>query len=603
VIARAARGWIARSTTELRFHVEEEIEAGVRRGLTAEEARRAAHASLGGAPLRVREQIHDARQLSPLDDLWQDLRHGARLLRRSPAFTLVVTATLAIAIGAVVTVFSITDAWLFRPLRFPHPDRLVVAFAASPSTPGEPAVWMPYRAYLSWRDSVRTLSSVSAAFFQGLTWRTSSGAKSIVAMRVSPEFFTTLGVTPLHGRTLSASDVSGPPALVVGYGFWQCELGGAETVLGTKVTLSEVPYTVVGVMPADFDVRLLDQPEGADVWTLLQAGERGYGPGGAGPVAILGRLADGVPIEAAREEAAAVMHQAESAYPRNFNDFVVNLSSLQADNTRTVRATLVTVLASALCLLAIASTNVGVLLLGRGLARRGEVAVRHALGASRARLMGQFLAESLAISVCGGALGTGLAVVGIRLFVAWNPLGTLPANAAQLDRRALAAAMLATGLSAIVAGLVPASRMSAAGPAAALRYADRGRPDDAVVVAVRDQPRSCGDRRLWARRPGRRRAPPRDCHTHRDWRTPLQRDRDVHSRGIGCRCGRPRARDWLGDGARAHPRIAALRRPRRRRPIDGRCRLAAPGCSRLRCMGAGSACHAHRRRAGTARVT
>jgi predicted permease len=467
---------------ELRFHVEEELEAGIRRGLTPEQARQEAHASLGGTPLLVREQIHDAREVSLSDDFRRDVRQGARLLRRSPGVTTVVLCTLAVAIGAAVTAFSITDAWLFRPLRFPAADRLVVSFMATAARPTEPAVFMPYRAYLSWKDTAKSFSSISAAFFRGATWRTSSDAKPLLGMRVTPEFFSTLGVPALRGRHFAAADVDGPPALVISYGFWQRELGGAESVVGSTVTLSDVAYTVVGVMPAAFDVRLLDRPEGAAFWTLFRAGERGYEPGGMGAVAIVGRLADGVTIEAARAEVAAIMRQAESAYPLNFNapdaagnQFVVNLTSLQADNTRTVRATLLTVLAAALCLLLIASMNVGVLLLGRGLARRGEVAVRHALGAGRGRLVRQFLTESLVLSVGGGVLGIGLAIAGTRLFLAWNPLGTLPANGVQLDLRALAVATMAMAITTIVAGLVPAIRLSAAGPGAALRNSERGR--------------------------------------------------------------------------------------------------------------------------------
>lgn len=469
---------------ELRFHLDEEIEAGVRRGLTPEQARKAAHESLGGAALTIREEIRDTRRVSRVDDFRRDVGHAGRLLRRNPAFTVVVICTLALAIGATVTAFSITDAWLFRPLRFPGADRLVVAFVAAAAQPDEPAVFMPYRAYLAFKESARTLSPISAAFFQGVTWRTSSDAKSLTGMRVTPEFFATFGVSPLRGRPLEATDGARTPSIVISYGFWQRELGGAATALGSTVTLSDVVYTVVGIMPADFDVRLLDQPEGAAFWTLIRTGERGYVPGGMGPVAIVGRLKDGVAIDAARSELAVIMRRTESAYRENFNQagmangapttFVVNLSSLQADNTRTVRATLVTVLAATLCLLLIAAMNVGVLLLGRGLGRRSEVAVRHALGAGRGRLVRQFLSESLVLSVCGGALGVALAVLGTRLFVVWNPLGRLPATGVTLDARALGAAMLAMLVTSIVAGLVPAIRLSA-GPAASLRSGDGGR--------------------------------------------------------------------------------------------------------------------------------
>jgi putative ABC transport system permease protein len=469
---------------ELRFHIEEEVEAGVRRGLTPAQALRAAQESMGGAPLTIREDIRDTRRVDRVDDFRRDVRHAVRLLRRNPAFTTAIAGTLALAIGATVTAFSITDAWLFRPLRFPDADRLAVAFVATADRPGEPALFMPYRAYLAFKESARTFSSICAAFFQNVTWRTSSDARSLTGMRVTPEFFATFGVSPLRGRPLGAADGGGTPGIVISYGFWQRELGGAETALGSTVTLSDVVYTVIGIMPADFDVRLLDQPEGAAFWTLIRTGERGYVPGGMGPVAIVGRLNQGLSIEAAKSELAGIMRRTESAYSENFNQpgmangaptaFLVNLSSLQADNTRTVRATLVTVLAAALCLLLIAAMNVGVLLLGRGLGRRNEVALRHALGAGRGRLMRQFLSESLVLSACGAVGGIAVAVLGTRLFVVWNPLDRLPFTGVALDARALSAAMVAMLLTTVIAGLVPAIRLSTES-GASLRGGERGR--------------------------------------------------------------------------------------------------------------------------------
>jgi predicted permease len=402
------------------------------------------------------------------DAFVQDVRYAARVMRRSPVFTLIVVSTLALAIGATVTAFSITDAWLFRSLPFPEADRLVVGFAATPAKPSEPAVWVPYRAYLAFKDSARGFSSIAGAAFHQATWRTPSSARMLLGMRVTPEFFATFGVPPLRGRTLPASADDVLPAMVISYGFWQRELGGAETALGSTVTLSDVVYTVVGIMPPDFDVRLLEQLEGAAFWIPLGTGERGYEPGGIGPVAIIGRLNEGVPIDAARAEVVTLMRQTEAAYPDNVNNlYIASLNSLQADNARTVRATLLTVLAAALCVLLIASINVGTLLLGRGLARRGEAAVRQALGAARARVVRQFLAETVLLSVGGGAFGIGLAALATRLFLAWNPLNELPVNAVRLDLRSIAIATLAMAVTALVAGLLPAIRMSDAPPATA----------------------------------------------------------------------------------------------------------------------------------------
>jgi predicted permease len=447
---------------ELRFHLEEEAEAAIRRGLTPAEARRAALVSLGGSSTLIREACRDQTGVGFVDDVARDLTHGARLLWRNPGFSVVVLTTLAIAIGAAVTVFSIVDAWLLTPLRFPRSDRLVIAFAAEPDRPSEPAVWLPYRSYVAWQERSRALTSVSAAFVQAADVTTSADTYSVLGLSVTPEFFRTFGVGPLLGRALSTSDVNGARVVVLSFGFWQSRMGGSSTVVGTTLTLSGVPHVIVGVMPADFDTRVLDMR--FEFWTPFRRDDQRYQPGGIGPVTVVGRLADRITIDAARTELAAISREVEAAYPLNFNRFVVNVSTLQADNTRTVRVTLVTVSAAVVSLLLMAAINVGALVLGRGLGRTREVAIRAAIGSTRAQLIRQFLTESLLIAVGGGVAGLALAAVAVRLFVAWNPLGTLPANAIGLNPRALGAAVVAMAVTTIVSGLVPALRISTANP-------------------------------------------------------------------------------------------------------------------------------------------
>jgi putative ABC transport system permease protein len=399
-----------------------------------------------------------------IDDFLRDLAHGGRRLRRNPGFTTVVLVTLAVAIAATVTVFTVVDAWLFRPLNFPQADRLVIAFGAASDRPSEPAVWMPYRAYLGWKDQARSFASISAAFFNGVTVTTQADARSALGLEVSPEFFETFGVQPLMGRTLGPSDVSGPPVVVLSHGFWLRQFGGSSAVVGTPITLSDVVHEIVGIMPRDFDVRILDRPESVEFWTPFRAATARYTPGSMAPVAIIGRLRPGTTIEAARSEVAGITRTIESAYQLNFNQFAVNLSSLQEDNSRTVRSTLLTVSAAVIGVLLIAAMNVGALTLGRGIERMREAAIRAALGSGRTRLVRQFLAESLLISVVGGICGIGVSVVAIRLFIAWNPLGTLPANAIQVDLPALGVAVAAMFVTTVLCGLLPALRVSAADP-------------------------------------------------------------------------------------------------------------------------------------------
>jgi predicted permease len=337
---------------------------------------------------------------------------------------------------------------------------------------------MPYRAYVGWKARSQSFASLSAAFFEGATITNGAAAMaaatSAVGLRVTPDFFRTLGVGPTIGRTLTDADLTGPPVVVLSDALWRRQFGGVATIVGQSIRLSDVPHEIVGVMPREFDMRILDRPEGADFWTPLKTGADGYEPTGVGPVTIIGRLRDGVSIAAAQSEVAAITRDIESGYPINFNQFVVTLSSLQADNTRSVRFTLLTVSAAVASLLLIAAMNVGTLLLGRGLGRAREIAIRAAIGSGRGRLVRQLLAESLLMSILGGVGGVMLTELATRLFVAWNPLGTLPPGGVHVDIRVLAFAMAAMLVTTTICGLVPALRASIADPVQTLRGGQRG---------------------------------------------------------------------------------------------------------------------------------
>jgi predicted permease len=451
---------------EFQYHLERQIHEELRRGLAPKDARYAAMRAMGPMTRSI-EECRDARRVNFIEDLLRDLRYAGRALLRNRGFAAVVLTTLAIAIGSVVTVFSIVDAWLLRPLNFPEPDRLVIAFAARPERPAEPAVWLPYRAYAGWKERSRSFESVSGAFRRGVTLTTANDAQSLVGMNVTPEFFRTFGVGALLGRTLSEEDVTGPRTIVLSYGLWQRQFGGATDVIGKAVTLSGIPYQIVGIMPRDFDTRMLDMR--FDFWSSLIPGKGGYTSDGLGPVTVIGRLRNGISIDAARSEVATLTREIETGHTINFNQFVVTLTSLQADNARTVRATLLTISGAVVSLLLIASMNVGTLLLGRGLVRIREAAIRTAVGSGRGRLIRQFLTESLLLAALGGAAGLGLAAIAIRMFVAWAPPGALPANAIQLDIRVLGATFIATALTTVLCGLMPALRIANTNPYDALR--------------------------------------------------------------------------------------------------------------------------------------
>jgi putative ABC transport system permease protein len=459
----------AELNAELQDHLDRQIDEELRKGLTMQEARYAAMRAMGPMSKSI-EECRDVNRLAFFDDLTRDLTYAARTLRRNRGFAAIVLTSLAIAIGAVVTVFSIVDAWLLRPLNFPHPDRLAIAFAAQADRPAEPAVFLPYRVYLGWKERSGSFESLSAAFPRDVTLVTATDAQSSLGLSVTPEFFRTFDVAAFLGRRLVQEDFAASRVVVLSYGLWQRGFGSSRDVVGKTIRLSGVPHVIVGVMPQDFETRVLDMR--FDFWTTLAAGEGGYTPTGVGPVAVVGRLRNGVSLDTARTELQTIYRAVESASPivsgMDFNRFVVNLSSLQADNTRTVRLTLLIVSAAVGSLLLIASMNVGTLLLGRGLVRLREAAIRTAIGSGRGRIIRQLFTESLLIAVLGGAAGLGLAAIAIRLFVAWNPLGALPQNSIRLDLRVLGAAFIAIAITTVVCGLMPALRIAKTSPYAAL---------------------------------------------------------------------------------------------------------------------------------------
>ncbi len=459
---------------EVRFHLDAYAEDLIRSGLPRREALRRARIHFGSVE-GMKDDCRQARGLRLADEIARDMKHAGRFLRRNPGFAGVAIATLGLSIGATVLVFSLIDAWLFRPLNFPEPDRLTISVYATRERPSEPAVFVLYRDYLSWKERSRSFESMAAVFPRTYLMGDVAEIGTAEGLVVTGEFFWTLGGSPRLGRTFSHGDETGAAVTVLSHGLWERRFGASETVIGTSVTLNDVPHEVIGVMPPEFELRMLDQATGFELWTLFRPGEPGYTPGGTGGVAVLGRLRFGTSIAAAQRELTGIHRDSESVYARNAADFDVLVASLQADNTRTVRLTLIIVAGAVGCLLLIACMNIAALWLGRAPGRTREAAVRVALGAGRMRLVGQSLAESLLLACIGGACGLGLAMVAVRLFTAWNPLGVLPAAPIGIDVRSLVFAGVVTGAAALTCGIAPALRAAATDPNEALRTGgDRG---------------------------------------------------------------------------------------------------------------------------------
>jgi predicted permease len=445
---------------EVRFHLDEETDAAIQAGLTREQARYEALRRLGAPPTLVKEECRDSWGMTLIDDVRRDVILGVRMARRQRVLASVIVATLTLAIGTAVTVFSIVDAWLIKSLAFPQADRLVVGLAATRERPNEPAVFLLYRDFVAWKERSHVFDHLSAAFRRSYLITSGSDATEAMGLAVSGEFFDTLRVQPQLGRTLSSADVGGPARVVLGFGLWQRQFGGRPSIVGTSITLNGTPHEVIGVMPRTFDVRLLDQPRSFDLWTLLDPHETAYGPEGAGPVTVVGRLRAGMSLLAAQSDVTPIQEAVEAKYTDGISRFVVLLSPLTLDNTRNVRATLITLTVATGCLFLIACLNVSTLLIGRGFGRAREAAIRAAVGCGRLRMMRQFLIETASLAVVAAAAGLVLSAAAIRLFAAWNPLGTLPADPFRLDWRVFLFAVSVTAAATMVAGLFPAIRIA-----------------------------------------------------------------------------------------------------------------------------------------------
>jgi predicted permease len=402
-----------------------------------------------------------------------DLKHAFRLLRRAPGFACTAVLLLTLGIGAATTMFSIVDAWLLQPLHFPDPGRLVIGLKAEAQRPTEPKIFIGFRDWEAWANQSQTFSHIA-----GVLWRGFEGLdpseKGIVGIVTTANLFDTLGVAPERGRVFRPTDVDGPPVAVIGHQLWKERFGGAPDVTGRTAALGSKVYRIIGVMPAGFGLRMIDQATDTQFYALLQKDEEAYRSGGQGPLAGIGRMKPRVAISAAQAELQAIQHGLDERYPDNPKGYTVLVTSLQQDNTRDVRASLWMAAAAASLVLLIVCANVGGLLLGRGMEREREMAVRAALGSGRARIIRQLLTESAVVAVMGAGGGGALAAGAIRVFAAVNPFGRMPPNPISLQGRTLWFAVGAGVASTLLFGLAPAVQASKENLNSVMKAAGRG---------------------------------------------------------------------------------------------------------------------------------
>ena len=401
-----------------------------------------------------------------------DIRYGLRQLWKHPAFTIIAVLTLALGIGANTAIFSVVNAVLLKPLPFPAPDQLIAVGMTDTRQKGTQTELnsLSYPDFFDFRDQNRTLSSSAVYRDRSFALTSEEGATSLRGVKVSAEFFDVLGIKPKMGRGFARDDEqggggSGGFKVIISHDFWQKHFGGDANVLGHTIMLDRRQHTVIGVMQAGFQFPIQNDP--IDFYVTIA--EDAANPDGSKPqtqnrgshsLEAIARLKPSVTIAQAQADLEAIAAALEKQYPDTNTHFGVGSKPLREEMVGDVRTALYILFGAVLCVLLIANANVANLLLARASARGKEIALRAAMGASRARIIRQLLTESLLLSGLGGALGLLLAQWGTDALIKTVPQNIPRISTIQLDASVLGFTLLVSLATGVIFGLVPAWQAS-----------------------------------------------------------------------------------------------------------------------------------------------
>ena len=431
---------------ELRFHFDQQVEKFVQSGLPLAEARRRARLTIGGSD-QIKEECREARGVHFLETLAQDVRYGLRMLRKSPGFTAVAILTLALGIGANTAIFSVVNGILLEPLVYADSSRLVETNLVS-------------------FPEIREIQEQCTAFertaeFQGFGGLVLGGTVPARRenTRVSADFFTMLGIEPLLGRTIRPEDTQPgrDRVAVLSYKLWMDSFGGDLGITGRSILMDGKPYTVIGVMPRDFELGV--NWMGADsegAWTPLLPPSKSDAESPRRWNQIVARLKNGVTLPEANAQLKALSARLAAEYPKSRRDDELAASGVKDRVVLRVRTGLLILLGSVGLVLLLACLNLSALLVARAWTRQKEVAIRRALGATRPRIVRQLLVESALLAIPGGALGLFFSVWGTRVLRALAPPYTPRIDHIRIDGNVLWFTLGISFLAAHLFGLVPA---------------------------------------------------------------------------------------------------------------------------------------------------
>jgi predicted permease len=394
-----------------------------------------------------------------MQTLLQDLKYGFRLLRKSPAFAAAAIAVLALGIGANTAIFTVVNAILLRPLPFPDSGRLMQVWHVPPakSFPGITRFAVSAANYLDWKERSHSFQQMAIYSFNSFNLTGKGQPETVNSGAVSSDFFSVFQVEPKYGRTFSPDeDQPGHNhVLILSYPFWQTHFGSDPNVVGQTVSLNGEPYTIVGVMGPKFR-----RPGFAQIWTPLAMTPKQRAVRGEHHYLVIARLRKDADARQAQAELDTISHALEQEYPEDDKGWGAVAVPLRDEMVGDVRPALLVLIGAVALVLLIACANVANLVLAKTMARQKEIAIRTALGASRTRVLRQVLAETILLSLAGGAFGLYLAHFGVGLIVHFFGDNLPRGIEIGLDTWVLVFTLCASLLAGILAGLAPAWRFT-----------------------------------------------------------------------------------------------------------------------------------------------
>lgn len=417
----------------------------------------------------------------PMHNMLQDLRYAARVIRKSPGFALAAIVVLALGIGANTAIFSVVDAVLLRPLPFEHPEQLVQLWHVPPqsSFPGITRFSISPANFFDWQAQSHAFQQTALYGFASYNLTGNGQPRSLVARRVSYNFFSVLQAEPMLGRTFNPDeDQPGHNYVaVLSENLWRNQFNSDPGIVGQNITLDGAAYRVIGVMPAKYQFPITDSEDSAKLWTPMGLTDQDRAVRGNHNFLAIGRLKPGVDVKEAQAELDTISRRLEQQYPADDKGWGATAVPMADDLVGDVRPALLVLLGAVAFVLLIACANVTNLVLARTISRQREVAIRTALGASRTRLLRQVISETVLLALIGGAVGIGIAYLSIHRIVTSLATQIPRAGEISLDGSVLAFAFVVSIGAGVLAGLLPAMRMSKTNVNEALKQGTRTSSD------------------------------------------------------------------------------------------------------------------------------